>query len=334
MLGPEAWEFFADEQFKDPSFPHVPWTDDTPLWWRQGVDVTSGHPIWTPAQLVHLAGIWPDDVSISYATSNGLACGITETEARISGLFEAVERDAFMLTWYNRLSLPHVEVSTPRLRRFITKFIRPTGLKLHLIDMSIFSGIPTVLAVVRNPHTNMAPVAIGAASAASIERAGEKAATEGMYTRTWMKTEQRDGHAIVSNDWNKDVVTFEDHIRLFAGTDLVPELDFLTANDATSPPGSVHTFDDSNPEILWNTLVEHLGRRGVQVAAFDLTSPDIVEAGARVSKVVLPGYRQLDAPYNGRMLGGSRLKTAAFGLGLLTKPMEFADLNHLPHPFP
>ncbi|MGJ1428120.1 YcaO-like family protein [Clavibacter sepedonicus] len=334
ILGPDAWEFFSDEQLADPAMPHARWTDDAPLWWREGVDASTGRRAWAPAQLVHLAGPWPGDASIAYATSNGLACGITETEARISGLLEAVERDAFMLTWYNRLSLPHVDVSTPRLRRFISTYIRPTGLQLHLIDMSVFSGIPTVLAVVRNPHTGLAPVAIGAASAATIERAGEKAATEGMYTRTWMKTEQREGNALHSTDWAGDVSSFEDHIRLFAGTDLVPELDFLTADTGTTGPGRSRNFDDSDPDALWSALVGHLADGGTPVVAFDLTSPDVVEAGARVSKVVLPGYRQLDATYAGRMLGGSRLREESHRLGLAPGPFTHADLNHVPHPFP
>ena len=40
-----------------------------------------------------------------------MACGATLEEAILSGLLELVERDAFLIAWYNRLSLPLVDWS-------------------------------------------------------------------------------------------------------------------------------------------------------------------------------------------------------------------------------
>src|SRR5699024_11282363 len=94
------------------------------------------------------------------------------------------------------------------IKNFYNKYISPSFLDFHLIDMTIFSGIPTVLAVIKNSQTDLAPFAIGAASSYSIERACEKAATEGMYTRTWAKTEQREGNALTEVDYDKDINSF------------------------------------------------------------------------------------------------------------------------------
>ncbi|MFV0406258.1 MAG: YcaO-like family protein [Propioniciclava sp.] len=78
--------------------------------------------------------------------------------------------------------------------------VRPSSARLQcdrlLVDMSAFTGIPAVLAVVRSRTSKLAPFAIGAAGAATVERACIKAATEAMHTRTWMKTEQREGRTI------------------------------------------------------------------------------------------------------------------------------------------
>src|SRR5699024_12012109 len=101
------------------------------------------------------------------------------------------------------------------------------------IDMTIFSGIPTVLAVIKNSQTDLAPFAIGAASSYSIERACEKEATEGMYTRTWAKTEQREGNELKEVDYDKDINSFDDNIKYYAGTDLVNEADFLKIGRAS-----------------------------------------------------------------------------------------------------
>ena len=337
VIGFDSWEFYSAEQYEKPEFPHEAWDENTKLSWRKGYYAESNEEVWTPAQLIHIANYteWPGDPNIGHATSNGLACGITYKEAAISGLFETVERDAFMLTWYNKLSLPQIDInSSARLKKFYERYIKPTHLQLHLIDMTVFSGIPTILAVIRNPHTNLAPFAIGAASAHSIERACEKAAIEGMYTRTWAKTEQRLGNALTNADYNKDINSFEDHIKLYAGTDLVKEADFLTANQNLVNVNGYKPFDDSSPDILWDNLVSHLSKQGLNVATFDLTSPDIQDAGAYVVKSIIPGYKPIDVLYRGRMLGGERILKHSYNLGLVDKTFELEDLNQIPHPFP
>lgn len=337
IIGFDQWQLYAPEQYQDPAFPHEIWNEDTKLWWRKGIYADTREEVWTPAQLTHIASYtdWPGDSNIGHATSNGLACGITFEEAAISGLFETVERDAFMLTWYNKLSLPQIDInSSLRLKKFYERYIKPTSLDLHLIDMTVFSGIPSILAVIRNPHTDLAPFAIGAASAHSIERACEKAAVEGMYTRTWMKTEQRLGNALVNVDYFKDINSFEDHIKLYAGTELVKEADFLTANKDMVDVAAYQPFDDRSPEILWSSLVGYLGKKGFRVATFDLTSPDIKDAGVNVVKSIIPGFKPIDVLYRGRMLGGERILKHSFDLGLVDKPFTLETLNPIPHPFP
>lgn len=336
LLGPDDFEMFADHQYDNPEFSYEPWTDDLPLWWRQGNDATTGAAVWAPAQLIHMAGQWRNEPAIGYATSNGLACGITHIEAALSGLFEVVERDGFMLTWYNRLSLPQIEVtSSPVLRNYVKRHFAPTGLDIHLVDMSIFTGVPAVLAVVRSRTSMLAPFAIGAASAATVERACIKAATEAMYTRTWMKTEQRDGRTIRdTTNLPETLRTFEDHIRLYAGTALVAEADFLTANPDRRDVAELPSFDDRQPDRLWQSLVKHLTQQGHRIITFDLTSPDIREAGAHVVKTLATGLRPLDASYAARFMGGQRLLAHAHRLGLCQQPFEVEQLNQTPHPFP
>ena len=141
VIGFDKWEMYAVTQYEDPNFPHDRWNEDTKLWWRKGHIAENNEEVWTPAQLIHIANYteWPGDPNIGHATSNGLACGITYQEAAISGLFETIERDAFMLTWYNKLSLPQIDINTsPRLKHFYERYIKPTSLDLHLVDMSIF----------------------------------------------------------------------------------------------------------------------------------------------------------------------------------------------------
>ena len=65
----------------------------------------------------------------------------------------------------------------------------------------------------------------------------------------------------------------------------------------------------------------------------------LVTGGARgiglaVARVIAPELCALDVSHRARFLGGERLRSAAFELGLVREPFEVSDLNPLPHPFP
>ncbi|MFP3747418.1 hypothetical protein SB816_30605, partial [Achromobacter sp. SIMBA_011] len=67
---------------------------------------------------------------------------------------------------------------------------------------------------------------------------------------------------------------------------------------------------------------------------FDLTSPDIKDAGAHVVKSIIPGFKPIDVLYRGRMLGGERILRHSYDLGLVPEPFTIETLNPVPHPFP
>src|SRR5699024_12122328 len=87
----------------------------------------------------------------------------------------------------------------------------------------------------------------------------------------------------------------------------LPISDYLIQNNNLVNVKDYKAFDDSTPDILWKSLVTHLSKQGFDVATFDLTSPDIQEAGAYVVKSIIPGFKPIDVLYRGRMLGGKRL---------------------------
>lgn len=81
-------------------------------------------------------------------------------------------------------------------------------------------------------------------------------------------------------------------------------------------------------------MIDRLTELGHRVLTFDVTSPDIRQAGAAVVKAVIPGLRPIDVAYNARFLGGSRLRQLPHELGLVPRPREINELNAAPHPFP
>ncbi len=100
---------YSDSQYQRPGFRYQRWTEDLPMGWVRGVELPSRSTVAVPAGLTWLAS----DVTphLAPTTSNGLAAGPDRASAELSGLYELMERDAFLITWMNRL--PAVEVDLP-----------------------------------------------------------------------------------------------------------------------------------------------------------------------------------------------------------------------------
>src|SRR5437764_1164284 len=75
-------------------------------------DVPGDADIWVPAVAAYMHGnnVMPGDALFA-PTSNGLAAGPTVVAAVRSGLCELIERDAFSVTWLNRLAAPEIQLA-------------------------------------------------------------------------------------------------------------------------------------------------------------------------------------------------------------------------------
>ncbi len=336
-VSPDQLRLFTDAQYADPKFPFVPFTETTRISWVGGVDLRRGGMVWLPAALVFLSGAHREPAErIANSTSNGLGAGCTWDEAVCSGMLELVERDGFSTVWHNRLSMPLIDPdSDPDVKAFFDRHVRPTGMDVSLVDLSAFCDIPSVLTVVRNRVTDVSPVAVGGAAAATPYRAITKAVIEAFQTRVWMRAEQREGSLLPPDtDFDEEVHRFDDHVRLYAGPGLEQETEFLDASTERVAVGDLPVLPDSRPRLLARAALDRLSRQDLDVYLADCTSPDIFEAGLLVARVFAPAMVPLDSSFRARHIGPPRLRQHPVTLGLLERPLEEAELNPFPHPYP
>ncbi|WP_017608824.1 YcaO-like family protein [Nocardiopsis xinjiangensis] len=334
-LPPKQYKPFADWQYEQTGASRVPFTESTWLPWVQSRRLADGALVWIPAQPVYLRADMMDVNPIADATSNGLAYSSTPDEALVGALLELVERDAVMITWYKQLSMPLVDVdSDPALSAYMSKHVAPTGLDVSLVDLSAFSGVSTVLAVVRNEFAGAVPLGLGAAAASSPVTAATKAVAEAVSTRTWGVAKRRAGESVApGSDYDETVQDFDDHIALHSNNALTGKTRFLDSSPARSRTADMPILPSESPGELRDALISSLHEDGVDLYAVDLTSPDVREAGGHVVKVFSPQLQPLDAGYRRRCLGGERLHSRPVELGLL-EPGTEPFVNPTPHPFP
>lgn len=333
-IPPEHLALFHPLQLRHPSFPFAELTEDTETVFVEGVSLDEDAPAFAPAELVYLRAVALATRPIGYATSSGLACAPTRCEAILAALLELVERDAVMLAWNCRLSLPLLDWSNDEQADALDRlYFRPTGLRYAVLDASVFLGLPVAIGVVHGPPGSGTALALGAACAAEPVHAWTKALSESFGVYRWL------GHATGKHDTRpptspEEVQTFDDHMLFYASEETAERAAFLDASGERRQLGDVAKLDGLTPRQQLATVTDRLAELGISVYAFDVTSPDVRSLGLSVVRVLAPGLCLLDVSHTARFLGGTRLYTAASDVGLLDSRLGLHDVNPDPHPFP
>ena len=332
---PRGFGLFAEAQYARPGFPYAPFTRKTRVPWISALELATGEQAWVPAALVFLQDICPPGCArIGYATSNGLACASTGAEAIERALLELLERDAFMIAWWRRVSPPHLDWSEhPWLQDTDRRYFRPTGLEYAALDLSSVHDLPIVAAVVRAAPGSGAALGVGAAAAPRVEDAWWRALAEAFASRSaCRKLRLLDPGRTYAAD-GSDVACFDDHIRFYGDDEAAELAAFLWSSSETRPVREVPAVSGDGAERL-EQIVDRIGRAGSGAFAVDVTSPDVAAAGLHVVRAVAPALCPLDADHTARFLGSPRLTRLSETDILTGRVLGIDDLNPLPHPFP
>jgi len=334
-VAPGRFALFHDDQYDDPGFPFERFTEETRVRWVRGVSL-AGEPRWLPAQLVYLSErLLADEPPISLTTSNGLACGATIEEAALAAFLELLERDAFTIAWQSRLALPRLELEGDRaLEVFLTKAIEPAGVCYELVDLSRLHAVPTALALLWGGEHDPVALAVGAAAARTVPEAAEKALCEAFATRAWARSLRLMQPQRAFRPDFSDVVTFEDHVHLYALRRYARQARFLAGSEARTAVGDVLALEGETVGDCLAAISRRLARAGSEGYLVDVTPPDVAAAGLRTVRAVAPELCPLDVMHTARCLGAPRLYEAAWHAGLRDRPLAHDEVNPLPHPFP
>lgn len=333
---PRRFVLFHPNQYRQPGFPFVPVTEQSRLGWVQGFSLTRGEPTLVPAALVHVPyeSCTPDE-HFEQGPVSGYACGNTLEEAILRGIYEVVERDAFMIFWYNWLPVPAIDLGTVAaqgVRQVLDRY-HSTPARLSCADLTTDVGIPAVLAVMTSRQPGW-PAAV-VATAADLDQAKVVAhallelAANYILIRWLLEDRSRRPPRTV-----RDVVGPEDHGLLYSSPDLLPYLDPVLHPRWAVPlrDGCAGASVDVKADI--ETCVARLARLDLEVIVVDLTTADVEELGFKVVKVLIPGMQPIDFGLECPHLGGRRLYEAPQRMGYRHRPTQPHEFNLFPHPFP
>src|SRR5258706_3535276 len=163
---------FSDKQRKeDPSLKLDP---NGKFGWVLGKNLLSRESAYLPAQLVYLSykrKLHEDLIRLPIST--GCAAGSLPTAAICRGIYEIIERDAFMITYLNKLSVKRVLIENSKNKDilYIVKEAHDYKFQLFLFDITTDIPVPTFLAILMD-KTGIGPaISVGAKSHLKAEEA-------------------------------------------------------------------------------------------------------------------------------------------------------------------
>lgn len=334
---PERFALYRPDQFEGDGFPWKPFDARSMASWTSARSLLSGDEVLVPAAMVfipyHYLGSRAE-TPVVQPISTGIACGTSVADATLSGLCEAIERDAFTITWQARLSRPHLIRATlpPSVRDLLRRF-EEVGLAVELMDITTDIDVPCVLSIALSDATTSPAVAVAAAAHPSMERACIQSLEELAHTRKFAKqlmdftpelpVEVELGHPAVEDQRH--------HLRFYCPQHAKAYAEFCWASTEEVPFREPDSSETAAERL--RAVVDQLARCGLEPLACDLTTPDVGSLGLAVVRVVVPGLNPLFMGHRNRALGGRRLYTVPQALGFPGLEPGGHD-NPYPHPFP
>lgn len=334
-IDPRSFALFHPRQYELPGFPYARVRDDTTVEWVEGFSLTRRRAVLVPASLVQLADA-PGTAPARFGACpvSGYACGDSAEEATLRGIYEVVERDAFMVSWYNRLPGRPLDLSAsaaPELRRTLERFSTVPA-QVFCLDITTDAGIPSVLALMISARPGR-PAAVAATAAdLDAERAAARAlqelASNNLFVRSLCEAEP---HRVPRTP--AEVRDPEGHGLFYAARENLRHLEHLLRPSAPA----LALGRGPTPRVVGEkieTCVRRLAEAGLEAVVVDITAPDVGALGLSVVKVLIPGAQPLDFAGQWPHLGGRRLYEAPARMGRGPAAPGPWALNLFPHPFP
>jgi ribosomal protein S12 methylthiotransferase accessory factor len=334
----DRFPLFADFQYQGKHWPFRRLGGDSLIWWTKGTSLFSGNPVHVPSALVFIpyCPSSPDE-QLGPSISTGMASGWSWESACLSGLLEVCEREAFVVMWLNRLSMPRLKVDPgSQLGRDLRQALGFSAGQVTFVKLSNDFDVPTVLAVLHRCYLDRPLVTVGAASKSTFEAAARKAFAEAAngYCRLVSTMEQTDNAWKPAPDFS-NVVDWEWHSLTYADPSLQENLHFMTASEEEQPmPQETKCMDgDETQGETLELLLRRLKGKFSEIAAVDLTTRELSELGVHVVKVMIPEAVPLAPDHRYPFLAHSRLYELPRLLGYRNHRTTVEDLNSFPHPF-
>lgn len=312
-----------------------------PLSWVQCTDLRSSRTVYVPTDFVFYG-----TPQLVFGNSSGCASGSSGPEAILHALMELVERDAFLLHWYARLTARRIKLESLHdleCRTLVAR-LRSQGLELMIFDLRVDLPFPVVLAVALGNRDAFGAFSVATGASMDPISAARKAIQEVSILNHGFEARSRKAANGRLKNAPKDfslIRSMDDHALLYGNPVMRPTVDFLI--DSAPNATFADCFDpwiSERPESLdlsddVRFVQDVLASRGYPtVLYFDQTMHQGAKLGVSTARVIVPGLLPIDFGHaRCRAANLPRLYDVPYHSGRVDRPLLRSDVNPAPHPF-
>ena len=319
---------FSDRQYRSGTFPYERFTRETRVGWLAGTNLLDGLLTYVPGQLATLGYRRRSDeiARCFYPTSSGCAVATSAEEALSKGLLETIERDAFMIRWYARMAPPRLALDAAKVFGDVTGLPKQK-LEISFHDLTIDGDIPVVGVTCFERTGRQCFFIISAAAALDVSLAARKALVEAGQGRPFVKSLVGISSAPGKDSSFED---FDSNVRFYAEPLNADYVEWFAENKSVSARTFAIRSDKTYLDSL-AYLLDYCASRAFTPIAFDLTTPEMIDAGLVACRVIVPELVPLGVP-SAPSLGHPRL---AHFINCSKHPVGAVEIPEwIPHPFP
>ena len=150
-ITPESVGLHLQDYYQRDDFAYPAYEPGMELEWVWGQSITTGKKVAVPACFAFYGGTKDrPKMRLVAENSNGCALGTSVEEASLHAIFELVERDAVLMTWYQERSLKDITqvlLKDNTVRWTLSQIEMITGMRIKVLDSTMEHGIPSVICI-------------------------------------------------------------------------------------------------------------------------------------------------------------------------------------------
>lgn len=330
-LDPHIVTAFSNNQLAKSNFKRFKISDKSFFRWAKGFSLTRKKSIFIPAQLVSFNyAPMNNEPIVLLPISTGTAAGLSVDDAIYRAVCEIIERDAFMISYLNKLSCPKIHlhsIKDSKIQKILNIFER-YKLELIVLDITTDVKIPVFVALTLD-RTGLGPaVSVGLKAGFDIKESIIGAIEESLMTRSWI----RDKLIYLNPDCKqkKIVQSLEDRAHFWLPAEMIEKLDFWLHSKNAEKFTNYRLSSTKNNLKSATALLE---KSRMEIIYVDITDQTIKRNGFWVIRTIIPQLHPLYLDERYPYLGRNRLYTAPIRMDVLKKPNIENQLNKIPHPF-
>ena len=321
--------------------PHCRFDDTSDFFWVETRELLSAKTVLVPAQLV----FWnynvfqePAEPYLRQPITNGAAGHFTREEAILAGIYENIQRDAFLIHWLNKIAPPRIDNATiddKDLKKIITQFER-YGFEVIFLNTTLDLEVPSCACVLVDTSGRGPRIAVGGGCGPNLKNALMRSITEALGVYHWLRT-QKESFTLEDNylPFRGAKIGQEKRLLLWGEQKMFSRLQFFLEGrkqsfGEASQSGYPAFFRDPFEELRRALQVFSQKGEAYKVYVYDAKHRFLDTLGYSSVRVIIPALVPLYLNEKDAPLGSPRLRSAPLAVGLTPA----AELNPWPHPFP